>query len=79
MKSITVSFRDLIALLIILLCFFYFYYISSARFPQALLKDISDIKMAMVSLVTMVIGYYFGASKKTETDDGSRTPGNETK
>jgi hypothetical protein len=69
MKSLTITFRDFIALLIVLLCFFYFYYISSARFPQALLKDISDIKMAMVSLVTMVIGYYFGASKKSEPSE----------
>jgi uncharacterized protein YjeT (DUF2065 family) len=66
MPQLKISFRDVIALIIILGGGLYFFYISSARFPMALLKDVSDIKMAIVSIVTMVIGYYFGASKKTD-------------
>lgn len=66
MPQFKLNFRDGLALLIVILCFGYFYYISSARFPVTLLKDIGDIKIAMITIMTGVIGYYFGSSKKTE-------------
>jgi hypothetical protein len=31
-------------------------------------KDIADIKMAMVAIISSVISYYFGASKKDKSE-----------
>lgn len=66
MKLKEVKMQNVLALIVIILCFGYFYYISSARFPVNLLKDISDLKIAMITMVTAIISYYFGSSKKQD-------------
>lgn len=63
-----IKFTNALALLIVLMCFGYFYYISSSHFPAALLKDIGDIKIAMITIVTGIIGYYYGSSKHKENE-----------
>lgn len=64
-----INFTNILALLIVLLCFGYFYYISSSSFPLALLKDIGDIKIAMITIVTGIMSYYFGSSKGSKDKD----------
>lgn len=66
MKLKEVKMQNVLALIVIILCFGYFYYISSARFPINLLKDISDLKIAMITMVTAIISYYFGSSKSKQ-------------
>lgn len=61
-----ITFTNLLALLIVLMCFGYFFYISSSSFPLALLKDIGDIKIAMITIVTGIMSYYFGSSKSSK-------------
>lgn len=63
------NFTNFLACLVILLCFGYFYYISSKRFPVALIKDISDIKIAMINIAMFIVGFYFGSSKKEHKDE----------
>lgn len=63
-----IKFTNALALTIILMCFGYFFYISSSHFPTALLKDIGDIKIAMITIVTGIIGYYYGSSKHKENE-----------
>lgn len=64
-----VNFTNFLAFFVVTICLGYFYYISSKRFPVALLKDVSDIKIAMINITMLVIGYYFGASKKDKKDE----------
>lgn len=66
LKEIKVNFANTLALVVILLCFAYFFYISSSKFPAAMIKDIGDIKIAMITTLTMIVGYYFGSSKSKQ-------------
>ena len=63
-----IPFHNFLATLIVLMCFGYFFYISSSHFPTSLLKDIGDIKIAMITMITGIIGYYFGSSNKNRTN-----------
>lgn len=60
------SFNNLLAVLIIILCFIYFFYISSSHLPVALIKEISDIKIAFITIMGTVIGYYYGGAKNKD-------------
>lgn len=68
-KGLHVS--NIIAIMVIIGCFSYFFYISSTKLPADQVHTISDIKTGMISLVTMVCGYYFGSSKSSATKDES--------
>lgn len=58
-----IKIQNALAIVVILLCFAFFFYISSSKFPTALQNNISDLKIAMITMVTAIISYYFGASK----------------
>lgn len=64
-------FANFLAFIVVLGCFTYFFYISSSAFPVSMVKEISDIKIAFITVLTGIMGYYFGASKKggTPTDE----------
>lgn len=69
------NFTNFLAFCIVAACFTYFFYISSSKFPLSLLKDISDIKIAMITIVTGIISYYFGASVKNKSlSNEQKTP-----
>lgn len=57
------SFANFLAMYVVTGIFSYFFYLSSNKFPVALLKDVGDIKIAMITILTGVISYYFGSSK----------------
>lgn len=61
-----IPFTNFLAFFIVCMCFGYFFYISSSSFPASLIKEISDIKIAMITVVTGIIGYYFGNSNKKD-------------
>lgn len=68
-------FTNVLAILIILFCFVYFFYISSSHLPVALIKEISDIKIAFITIMGTVIGYYFGGAKsKANQANNPNTP-----
>lgn len=60
------NFTNFLAYTVVLLTFGYFFYISSSRFPQGMIKEVSDIKMAMVTTLGAVLGYFYGSSKKKD-------------
>lgn len=68
-----IKIQNALAIMVVLLCFGYFFYISSSKFPSALLKDISDLKIAMITMVTAIISYYFGASKSKPNEQQKQT------
>lgn len=61
-----INFANVLAFYIVTACLFYFFYISSNNFPIALVKEISDIKIAMITIMTGIISYYFGSSKSSK-------------
>lgn len=60
------KFNNNLAIMAIILIFGYFFYISSTRFPVSLMKDIGDIKMALINVLMIVMGYFFGSSKSKD-------------
>lgn len=67
------NFTNFLAYTVVVFCLFYFFYVSSRRFPLEMTKDIADIKMAMVAIISSVISYYFGASKKDKSEQNPTT------
>lgn len=67
--NIRIHFVNFLGFYIITLCFAFFFYISSSHFPAALLKEISDIKIAMITIVSGVISYYYGSSKGKDKEE----------
>ena len=64
----TYNFSNALALIIVLLCFIYFFWISYPS-KQSANRDIGEVKTAMISLLTLVIGYYFGSNKSATIKD----------
>lgn len=69
LPNIKINFANFLAFMVVAACFTYFFYISSSKFPAAMIKDISDIKIAMITIVTGIISYYFGSSKSSKDKD----------
>lgn len=69
LDKIKINFANFLAFCVVATCFVYFFYISSSRFPVAMIKEISDIKIAMITIVTGIISYYFGSSKSSKDKD----------
>src|SRR5689334_19234471 len=59
-------YRELIAVLTLFLIFGYLFY--DRIYPSD--RDNGDVRVAMITLATLILGYYFGSSKaKTESDE----------
>lgn len=63
--------RDVLAIIVVLLCFSYFFYISLSHYNARDNINVGDIKTAMVSIMTVVLTYYFGTSKSSTEKDES--------
>lgn len=63
------NFANFLAFYIVTFCMIFFFYISSNRFPVALVKEISDVKIALITVMTGIISYYFGSSKSSKEKD----------
>lgn len=70
-KSLKLNFANLLAFYVITLCMIWFFYVSSSHFPPELLKEVSDIKIALIGVTTLILGYYFGSSKSSKDKDDS--------
>jgi hypothetical protein len=67
-ESKVFTFSNILALLIVTACFVYFFWISGPS-KQSENRDIGEVKTAMISVLTLVIGYYFGSNKSSATKD----------
>lgn len=61
-----IPFQTFLATITVLCCFGFFFYISSSLFPPAMVKEISDIKIALITVLSTVMGYYFGGAKSKQ-------------
>jgi len=68
-KTLKLNFANLLAFYVITLIMAWFFYVSSAHFPPALLKEVSDIKIAFIGVNGLILGYYFGSSKSSKDKD----------
>lgn len=60
------NFANVLAFYVVTLIFVFFFYLCSSRFPIALLKDVGDIKIALITVLTGIVAYYFGSSKSSK-------------
>lgn len=70
-KNIKLNFANILALYVVTLIFAFFFYVCSNKFPVALLKDIGDIKIALITVLTGIVAYYFGSSKSSKDKDAT--------
>lgn len=62
------NFQNFFAFLIVACCFCYFFWISGNK-AATNNHNIGEIKTALISLVMLVVGYYFGSSKSSARKD----------
>lgn len=58
-----------LAVLCLILCFVYFFYISLMHYDASKNNNVGEIKTAMISFVTMILGYFFGSSRGSQQKD----------
>lgn len=59
-----------LAVICLVLCFAYFFYISIVSHKDpVLLNVVTQVMTAMVSFVTMILGYFFGSSRSSQQKD----------
>lgn len=62
------NFSNLLALVIVMGCFAFFFWICMPS-KQSENRDIGEVKTALISVLTLVIGYYFGSTKGSAAKD----------
>lgn len=68
-----IPFQTFLATLVVILCFAFFFYISSGLFPASMVKEIGDIKIALITVLSTVMGYYFGGAKSKQQTESTKT------
>lgn len=68
LNCIKINFNNLLALCILCVCFSYFFWISGSKVPETN-HNIGEIKTAMISIVMLIVGFYFGSSKSSSKKD----------
>jgi heme/copper-type cytochrome/quinol oxidase subunit 4 len=66
-QSIKFNFPNFIAFCIVTACFVYFFWISGDKNSEN--HNIGEIKTALISIVMLIVGYYFGNSKNSVKKD----------
>lgn len=69
LKSVKLQFLHILAILLVVLCFAYFFWISGKTHAEVENHNVGEIKTAMISFVTMVLGYFFGSSRSSAKKD----------
>ncbi len=65
-----IKFQTVFGLIIYATCFCYLWWLSSMAFKHSdTPKDISEIKMAVISLVSIIVGFFFGSSSGSKAKD----------
>lgn len=72
-RGIKFNFINVLAFSVLTYCFGYLFYITSSHFPSERLKDIGDIKIAVIQIIGIILGYFFVSSKK---EQGNNNTGN---
>lgn len=62
------NFEQWLSIVIVILIFVFFYMISFYP-PEKLNTNIGEVKTALISILTMVIGYWFGSSRSSAKKD----------
>lgn len=62
-------FSNFLAFIIVIFIMIYWFYISSSAFPTAMVKEISDIKIATITIMTGIISFYFGSSQSKKKEE----------
>lgn len=70
-KRIKFNFINVLAFTVLTYCFGYLFYITSSRFPAERLKDIGDIKIAYIQIISLILGYFFVSSKKEQSNQNN--------
>ena len=64
------KFTHTLAIICLVMCFAYFFYISIVSHKDpVLLNVVTQVMTAMVSFVTIILGYFFGASRSGQQKD----------
>lgn len=65
-----IKFQSMFGVMIFATCFTFLWWLSAMAFKHPdTPKDISEIKMAVISLVSMIAGYFFGSSSSSKAKD----------
>lgn len=64
----TWNFEQWLSVVIVLLIFAFFYMISFYP-PEKLNTNIGEVKTALISILTMVVGYWYGSSRSSAKKD----------
>lgn len=67
-KKVQFNFVNLLAIIIVLLCFGFFFWICSPQ-RQEENRNIGEVKTALIGVLTLIMGYFFGASKGSAAKD----------
>jgi hypothetical protein len=73
MRNIRVE--HVISVFVLSVAFTYLFYVSTSKLPTDKVTLIGDIKMTMLTIVTLIVNFYFGPSRSKKED---KTTTNET-
>ncbi len=73
-----ISFRDVLTMFVVGCAMGFFYYVSGKQYATVQNNHVGEIKTAMISFVTMILGYHFGSSKQAGPSQKSDTPTSQT-
>lgn len=58
---------SLLGVFVVVMCFAYLTAITFIKVPDT--ANVSEIKMAVISILTLVVGYFFGSSRSSHQKD----------
>jgi hypothetical protein len=74
----TWSFEQWLSIVVVSLIFAFFFLISFYP-PEKLNSNIGEVKTALISILTMVVGYWFGSSRSSAKKDDALVANTENK
>ncbi len=75
---INVKVEHVVSVFVLSLAFAYLFYISSNKLPADKVNIVGDIKMTALTVVTLIVNYYFGPSRTKKDDKNEGTKENTT-
>lgn len=72
-----VKVEHVMSIFILLIAFSFLYFFSSSKLPADKISLVGDIKMTMLTIVTLIVNYYFGPSR-TKGKENETTKENTT-